>query len=282
MYFQRLLASVVFLPIICLAGHCQVIDLSRYQLPFQANGVILYHLHSDSLFTEKQNILVAEYKTEAASKYKLAIAYSDTVLKKTSVFGEESQALVALNGSFFDVEKGGSVAYLESDGKVINRNRDAKEKWAKSDSLLNGAVIVDYFGNMKMEIAKSADTYEKSDQEKCVMFSGPMLLATGKILPLINSDFAKKRHPRSCLCETSDKSILLIAIDGRSDLAKGMNLREVQLLLMRLKCENAINLDGGGSTTLWVNDGHQKLILNKPSDKAGERPVANAITIEKR
>ena len=41
-------------------------------------------------------------------------------------------------------------------------------------------------------------------------------------------------------------------------------------------CVDAINLDGGGSTTMWTKD---KVIVNFPSDKTGERPVSNALLI---
>jgi exopolysaccharide biosynthesis protein len=258
----------------------QTIDLQKYQLLFQSESVTLYLLNDFSLFREKQNIVIAEYRKEAFPKYQIDIAYSDSTLNRTSRFGEDSKSLVALNGSFFDVEKGGSVTYMESNGHIVARNRSSKEKWAKTDSLLNGAIVLDKSGKLKIEISKDAPFYEKSDSEKFVMVSGPILLINGRELPLENSDFVKKRHPRSCLCKTSSNSILFIAIDGRSETATGMNLKELQQFLLRLNCIDAINLDGGGSTTLWVNDGIEKKILNHPSDKEGERPVANILLIK--
>ena len=281
MLCQRLASALIILLTICLTGTCQVIDLAKYQSPFNEKGISIYRLNSYSLFADKQNVVIAELKSVAFSKYKLQIAYSDSTLKQTSRFGEDAKALVALNGSFFDVEKGGSVVYLESDGKVIARNRNSKAKWGKTDSLMNGAIILDYSGHLKIEVAKPASFYEHSNLEKTVLVSGPILLVNGEIWPLENSGFVTKKHPRSCLCETDDNSILLIAIDGRSKVASGMNLKELQQFLLRLNCRDAINLDGGGSTTLWVNDGNGKGILNIPSEKAGERPVANIILIKK-
>jgi exopolysaccharide biosynthesis protein len=276
----RLSASFLILVCISFPGISQVIDLSKYQEPFNAKGIAIYHLNADSLYAEKQNVVIAEISNEALSRYRPGIAYADSVLKKTSRFGEETKAIVALNGSFFNVEKGGSVAYLESDGKIIARNRNSKEKWAKIDSLLNGAIVLDYQGNLKIEVARPEAFYENSDKEKAVLFSGPALLANGQKLPLENSGFVNKRHPRSCLCKTEHKSILFVAIDGRSEAATGMNLKEVQQFLLRLNCRDAINLDGGGSTTLWINDGTRKEIINNPSDKEGERPVANILLIK--
>jgi exopolysaccharide biosynthesis protein len=276
----RIVLSLAILFAASLPGDCQTIDLQKYRIPFNTESVALYLMNDDSLFREKQNIVIAEYRKDAFPTYKIDIAYSDSLLKKTSRFGEDSNSLVALNGSFFDVQKGGSVTYLESDGHIVARNRSSKEKWAKTDSLLNGAIVLDKSGKLKIEIAKHASFYEQSNNEKAVMVSGPILLVDGRKLPLENSDFVKKRHPRSCVCKTSSNSILFIAIDGRSNSASGMNLLELQQFLLRIKCVDAINLDGGGSTTLWVNDRIEKKILNHPSDKTGERAVANILFIK--
>jgi len=55
-----------------------------------------------------------------------------------------------------------------------------------------------------------------------------------------------------------------------------MNLKEAQNFLLAIGCVDAINLDGGGSTTLWIKG---EGIINNPSDLFGERPVSNAILI---
>lgn len=272
--------SLLFLFAVSFSGFSQNINFTKTNIPFHTDRITIYRLNADSLVQEKQNILVAECNKEALKQHEISIAFSDSALLKTSSFGEDSKALVAINGGFFDVEKGGSVAYLESDGKIIARTRNSKEKWAKTDSLLNGAVVIDMGGNLKIERAKPASFYERSKQEKAVMVAGPILLVEGKIVQLGNSNFVKKRHPGSCLCETIDRSILFIAVDGRSEAANGMNLDELQRFLIKLKCKEAINLDGGGSTTLWINDGTEKRILNHPSDKMGERPVSNIIYIK--
>jgi len=279
MKFNHYVVSFLLFLTLSLSGKCQSFDLTRYPSIFGQDHISIYQISSDTLVAGKQNIFVAEIKNESYPRYRFAIAFSDSTLKKTSQFGEETGAIVALNGSFFDVEKGGSVAYLESEGEVIAENRNVKEKWAKSDSLLNGAVIIENSGRLKVEIARPASYYRESPEEKSVLVSGPILLADGKILPLENSPFVKNRHPRSCLCITSENNTLFIAIDGRSEIAAGMNLKELQLFLARLKCRDAINLDGGGSTTLWINDGLEKKIVNKPSDKDGERPVSNILLI---
>ena len=88
-------------------------------------------------------------------------------------------------------------------------------------------------------------------------------------------DFTHMRHPRTCVGITGE-SIIFITVDGRTDEAAGMSLPELQAFLLSLGCLEAINLDGGGSTTMWTR---AQGIVNRPSDKSGERPVANALII---
>jgi exopolysaccharide biosynthesis protein len=59
-----------------------------------------------------------------------------------------------------------------------------------------------------------------------------------------------------------------------------MTLRELAAFFLALGVPEAINLDGGGSTTMVVRDrGGVLRIVNRPSDAAGERPVANALAV---
>ena len=90
---------------------------------------------------------------------------------------------------------------------------------------------------------------------------------------------ATVRHPRSMVGFDADTShLFLIAIDGRSPLSVGMTLVEAADFLRELGVAHALSLDGGGSTALVVAD----RVVNKPSDKEGERTVANALLVEKR
>jgi Phosphodiester glycosidase len=90
---------------------------------------------------------------------------------------------------------------------------------------------------------------------------------------------ANVRHPRSLIGFDADTSnLFLVAIDGRSTASVGMTLAEAADFLRGIGVAQALNLDGGGSTTLVI-DGR---IVNSPSDPAGERPVGNALLVERR
>ena len=99
---------------------------------------------------------------------------------------------------------------------------------------------------------------------------------------MVNTSFNTNRHPRTALGKQSDGTIVLVVVDGRNERAAGVSMTELQEIMRWLGCIEAINLDGGGSSTMVVN----KKVVNHPSDNElfdpeGERVVQNAIVISK-
>ena len=91
-----------------------------------------------------------------------------------------------------------------------------------------------------------------------------------------NQGFAENRHPRTMIGTAEDGTIWLVTVDGRQpELSVGMSLAELRALAHRLGLTNALNLDGGGSTTMWVKGE----VVNKPSDATGPRKVSDALLV---
>ena len=112
-----------------------------------------------------------------------------------------------------------------------------------------------------------------------VIGGGPFLLKAGKVAvdaaeEGFNATFSAQRHPRTAIGRTADGDVWLVAIDGRQPHSDGATLEEAAIVMRRLGCVDAINLDGGGSTALNVRG----LTLNRPSD-GRERAVSNGIVI---
>ena len=242
------------------------------------DSIKFIQIKTDTLFNSQQIISFLIFPQKAFEKYKIEFAYSQRDLEKTSTFGMSNNAIAAVNGSFFNVDSGGSVTYLEINDSVISKTIPSLLKWAKPDSLIDGVVIITKDMRISLQPVKSDSFYEHSKQEAAVMVSGPLLLLDSRKVKLPKMDFVFKRHPRTFLC-TYKGSIIFITVDGRSEEGEGMTLIEAQKFLQDLMCDDAINLDGGGSTTMWIKD---KGVVNFPSDKTGERPVANAILILKK
>jgi Phosphodiester glycosidase len=95
----------------------------------------------------------------------------------------------------------------------------------------------------------------------------------------LTAGFPETRHPRTLIGTHPDGSVWLITVDGRQPkLSAGMSLYELRSLSARLGLTQALNLDGGGSTTMWV----QGQIVNSPSDAAGPRKVSDALLVMRR
>jgi len=87
---------------------------------------------------------------------------------------------------------------------------------------------------------------------------------------------AEVRHPRTAIGYSKDgKTLWLFVVDGRSTSSVGMTLVEMADYLRKLGAWQAMNFDGGGSTTMVV-DGQ---VVNTPTDPAGERAVGNALLV---
>ena len=112
----------------------------------------------------------------------------------------------------------------------------------------------------------------------------PVLVRAGAIRPGVDSGgaFATSRHPRTAVGIARDgKRVMLVTVDGRQKpYSDGMTLREIAELMLVLGARDALNLDGGGSTTMVVaNAAGVPSVVNRPSDAGGERPVGNALAI---
>jgi hypothetical protein len=101
------------------------------------------------------------------------------------------------------------------------------------------------------------------------------LLHNGKIVaPKRRWHFIHGNNPRTVLAWKKDGTALLITVDGRRKHSRGISLKSAAKLARRLGATDAVNLDGGGSTTFVV---HGK-VRNSPSD-GHERGVVNAIAL---
>ena len=130
------------------------------------------------------------------------------------------------------------------------------------------------------------DSIEPRDQTNwtraySIVGGGPQLIKAGKVAitdkqEKMSAGFATDRHPRTAIAKLDSGKLLLVTVDGRQPgISMGMSLYMLADLLLELGAVEAMNLDGGGSTTMVV---HNK-IVNKPSDQTGERPVSDAILV---
>ena len=108
----------------------------------------------------------------------------------------------------------------------------------------------------------------------------PQLIKNGKIEitwqeEKTSKSFVETKHPRTAVAKLKDGKFLMITVDGRSEASGGIGLQNLAEILLELGATDAMNLDGGGSTTMFLSG----KIVNHPSDKEGERKVSDAILV---
>jgi hypothetical protein len=108
---------------------------------------------------------------------------------------------------------------------------------------------------------------------------GPRLVEEGKVCTNVPdqgfaSAFYTTAHPRTAAGATADGRLVLATVDGRQSISGGVGLSELAEIMRSAGCTEAINLDGGGSTTMATSFG----ILNSPSGGI-QRAVANGVAV---
>ncbi|HMU33279.1 MAG TPA: phosphodiester glycosidase family protein [Pyrinomonadaceae bacterium] len=108
----------------------------------------------------------------------------------------------------------------------------------------------------------------------------PLLIRDGKIDITwkeegASKSFVETQHPRTAVANLKDGKFLMLTADGRSEASGGIDLYDLADFLLQLGAVDALNLDGGGSTTMVLDD----KVVNHPSDKGGERKIGDALIV---
>jgi len=240
-----------------------------------------FQFSDSTLFNANQYISFVEVKNhkKAPGFY---IGYEKKELIKTSAFAKKYNATAAINGTFFDIKNGGSVDFIKVNDTVINQNRQEKNN-IRALHHRAAVVINDYQLNIKKW--DGSTSWENDLSDKNIMLSGPLLILNNEKEKLDSVPFNRLRHPRTAIGIKPDGTVLLLTVDGRQQNSAGMSLFELTKVMKWLGCSSAINLDGGGSTALWVQGYGENGVVNHPSDNKkwdheGERKVANVIYIK--
>ncbi|MCC7539110.1 MAG: phosphodiester glycosidase family protein [Deltaproteobacteria bacterium] len=181
--------------------------------------------------------------------------------RRVSSWARHVGAAVAINGDFF-------VRGARPLGPARGDGRD----WPDANAHYYDAIFAMAPGRAPRILERPPRTPAWTDlvasQERIVVEGRP------RLSPYVNH--SRSRHPRSAIGLTRDgRTLILVAVDGRSRRSAGATTPELGPIVRDLGAWNALRMDGGGSTALWVS-GHG--IVNTPSD-GHERAVANHIGV---
>ena len=228
------------------------------------------------LFGSRQSISVVSYPPRG---FETRIVHLDRRAEATSRLGRDAGADIAVNGSYFNVRTFEPVTFVLADKKVVGRT--TPQELVRT----NGIVAFKGRKGRRMDIFRcdTAHYGRVARRYRSALAAGPVLIDDGRIVEY-DSDktFYTGRHPRTLIGKRADGEVVLVVIDGRfKGQGEGTTIAETAYIARQLGLVEALNLDGGGSSTLWTA---QKGVLNHPYDNhrfdhAGERGVPNCITV---
>jgi hypothetical protein len=189
---------------------------------------------------------------------------------RTTLTDPSGAEAIVRGGAVVEVRDKAGSSIIPADGFVVS-GRGAAAEWIRTSLRPRTAVRI------QTEIeAEPALPFEPD----FLIGGGPRLLRAGRTVPseaeAFPGGFYASRHPRTAIGLRADGRIVLATVDGRQPgLSVGMTIAELAGLMAELRCVEALNLDGGGSTTMVVKG----KVVNSPSDPAGERAVSDAILL---
>ena len=202
---------------------------------------------------------------------------------------EEQKADFGINACYWAVSTGVPTTFVKTDGKVMSGTHPA------ALPRVNGLLLMH---KNRIEIIRSYDRPEYPEiADKCdnIIACGPVLLDDGKVVDygyILNSEETKnkrqhpfflRRHPRSAIGCNAEGDLFLMVVDGRfPGKAEGASIAEMAKLCKWLGMVEAMNLDGGGSSTLWSKAygvvSHP--CDNRTFDHEGSREVSSTLIVK--
>lgn len=267
-------------------------DKTGWEIDTIDNSLIYYSFQNYvQSQTANQFVNVVEYDL-SSNDYDLKfvqLGYSEVLSKVAEQYG----AVAGINATY-ELD----ASFIKTDGVIRNNitidNSDLRG-WK-----FEGAIFYNQGTDMKISYGTKSE-YENSPYQN--IFSGsPILIDDYKkvgedfvgdisgvdLNSLDYEDYRRHqgvRHPRTAYALTENNKLLLITIDGRFPESAGMTAKEVtQFTSKYFEPQYALNMDGGGSTTLYVKGGKENGVVNYPTDNGirdhdGERKRSNFILI---
>lgn len=164
------------------------------------------------------------------------------------------------------------------DNKITKASANAVEI-PENGYVISGPKSILYSLLEKKDVELSIKTNPNWEGVKHIISGGPYLVKNGEVFVDMTAQKLQAiggRNPRSAIGYTKENNFIFVAVDGREGSSIGMTLMELANFMQSIGCVGAINLDGGGSTVMYVNG----KVVNRPQQTGGI-PLSNAIILSK-
>lgn len=195
----------------------------------------------------------------------------------TSKIAKDNNAVAAINGGGFtdrsseDSEWTGTggkpTGILMSKGNVISNDINDDDQKTQAMAITDkGQLLV---GSYSLNEMKEKGVTEAISFEPALVVNGKGTIKSG--------DGGWGIAPRTAIGQREDGAMLFLVIDGRQTKSIGASLKDVQNIMLEYGAVNAINLDGGSSSTMY----YEGEVINNPCDPLGERSIPSIVYVEK-
>jgi exopolysaccharide biosynthesis protein len=266
------------------------------------NGVRVYEGFNSTLPLHAWYVYIDQKQPGVAVRVVVSDDRTDN-RETVSDFAKDLGACVVVNGGFFrnDLTPSKHVGLLVSDGSIIKPATNSILNNSKRYHTARAAIGFKEGGDVDIAWVTTHDNklyqwpeppdhhpgqpagprnYQNAKEWKVrdAIGAGPALVVDGNVHVTSDEEafFAKsfkQANPRTAAGVTAGGALILLVVDGRQSDSRGATLDELSTLMHDLGAVEAINLDGGGSSTLVVNN----VLVNRPTGGMFEREVMSAI-----
>jgi len=247
-----------------LSSSYEVDDTCATLLITDNDRVLLDYVNTDITITAPNgNTAAVKHLNKYDSLSEICI-YTSDFKKVTDGSYNNILEMVVVNGTVTEMRR-------EMDGITVPENGYVIRHLPEYDPFLT-----DNF-NVGDEIEIDIQTSIDLEKIKSAVGAGTKLVENGKPAKITHNISGTQPRTLAAVDKTG-RTLYLITVDGRQTNAVGMTLDEATEFLLELGVYNAVNLDGGGSTTLVTKDNGVHRVINSPS-QSSLRPVANGLGI---
>ena len=253
-----------------------------------ADGVLLYRLDDPAMLSPAGHVSVQALRLDPRKvRVEIGLAEDHLPARETvPSMAKRRGAMAAVNAGFFALANGAPQALLKSAGALIGGTVRARGAVGILDRpggvrlLFDRITTGDAAGKAAFTTRMGSSAAQWTRARHAVSGAGLLMVDGREVREWtdegLSAGFDTARHPRTMIGVDEGESIWLVTVDGRQPaLSLGMNFAELQTLARRLGLRSALNLDGGGSTTMVVRG----YVVNHPSDDTGPRPVSDALLV---
>ena len=265
------------------------------------NGIVLYKGYNPKIPIKAWTVVVPNGKQ---NQIKILVSSDQDGLDTPEDFARKSNATVVINGGYFSRSKYpvSHVGLLKTDNRLIEPASGTVIRENIRYNVTRGAIGIYENGKIDISWASTKNdsifqwvmpianrpgmpgilNYDKAKfwNVAYAMHAGPVLMIKNKLYVTSEEEVFFNTpvdgvQPRSAIGYNDNGDVIMMVVDGRQVDSRGVYLKELALMMSQFKCNEALNLDGGGSSALFVNGN----LINRPIGLNTQREVMSSIAV---